>query len=96
MDGSSVVVGYRGCLVVLDFSTVDSILKPALVTVLDLTCPFLCSHKLLDSSAMLQLYCTFVSFWTGWQSKKAKRRLRKPGTVPLAYAKVMKKLNFCG
>nr|GMD74716.1 putative ribosomal protein L35 [Ipomoea batatas] len=67
LDGSSVVVGYRGCLVVLDFSTVDSILKPALVTVLDLTCPFLCSHKLLDSSAMLQLYCTFVSFWTGWQ-----------------------------
>ncbi|XP_031096814.1 uncharacterized protein LOC116001049 [Ipomoea triloba] len=30
------------------------------------------------------------------KSKKAKRRLRKPGTVPLAYAKVMKKLNFCG
>ncbi|KAI5656420.1 hypothetical protein M9H77_25213 [Catharanthus roseus] len=29
------------------------------------------------------------------KSKKARRRLRKPGTVPLAYAKVMKKLNFC-
>ncbi|KAJ7953373.1 50S ribosomal protein L35 [Quillaja saponaria] len=30
------------------------------------------------------------------KSKKSKRRLRKPGTVPPAYAKVMKKLNFCG
>ncbi|GAB2211842.1 hypothetical protein Droror1_Dr00025180 [Drosera rotundifolia] len=30
------------------------------------------------------------------KSKKAKRRLRKPSIVPLAYAKVMKKLNFCG
>ncbi|CAI9095181.1 OLC1v1031065C1 [Oldenlandia corymbosa var. corymbosa] len=30
------------------------------------------------------------------KSKKARRRLRKPGTVPLAYAKVMKKLNFKG
>ncbi|XP_022996248.1 uncharacterized protein LOC111491530 [Cucurbita maxima] len=30
------------------------------------------------------------------KSKKAKRRLRQPATVPLAYAKVMKKLNFCG
>ncbi|KAL3500063.1 hypothetical protein ACH5RR_039156 [Cinchona calisaya] len=30
------------------------------------------------------------------KSKKAKRRLRRPGTVPLAYAKVMKKLNFSG
>ncbi|CAH9133028.1 unnamed protein product [Cuscuta epithymum] len=30
------------------------------------------------------------------KSKSAKRRLRKPGTVPLAYAKVMKKLNFSG
>lgn len=30
------------------------------------------------------------------KSKKAKRRLRKPAIVPLAYAKVMKKLNFCG
>ncbi|KAE9459235.1 hypothetical protein C3L33_08852, partial [Rhododendron williamsianum] len=30
------------------------------------------------------------------QSKSAKRRLRLPGIVPLAYAKVMKKLNFCG
>ncbi|XAR70706.1 hypothetical protein NMG60_11027657 [Bertholletia excelsa] len=30
------------------------------------------------------------------KSKKAKRRLRQPGTVPPAYAKVMKKLNFCG
>ncbi|XP_059656949.1 uncharacterized protein LOC132303635 [Cornus florida] len=30
------------------------------------------------------------------KTKKAKRRLRRPGTVPLAYAKVMKKLNFCG
>ncbi|PSR89271.1 50S ribosomal protein [Actinidia chinensis var. chinensis] len=29
------------------------------------------------------------------KSKKAKRRLRQPGLVPLAYAKVMKKLNFC-
>ncbi|XP_065877208.1 uncharacterized protein [Euphorbia lathyris] len=29
------------------------------------------------------------------KSKKAKRRLRKPSTVPAAYAKVMKKLNFC-
>ncbi|KAF5946957.1 hypothetical protein HYC85_017185 [Camellia sinensis] len=29
-------------------------------------------------------------------SKSAKRRLRQPGIVPLAYAKVMKKLNFCG
>ncbi|XP_047342191.1 uncharacterized protein LOC124945746 [Impatiens glandulifera] len=29
------------------------------------------------------------------KSKSAKRRLRKPGVVPLAYAKVMKKLNFC-
>lgn len=28
------------------------------------------------------------------KSKKSKRRLRKPGVVPLAYAKVMKKLNF--
>lgn len=30
------------------------------------------------------------------KSKKAKRRLRKPEIVPLAYAKVMKKLHFCG
>ncbi|KAM7507277.1 hypothetical protein LguiA_017730 [Lonicera macranthoides] len=30
------------------------------------------------------------------KSNKAKRRLRLPGIVPLAYAKVMKKLNFCG
>ena len=30
------------------------------------------------------------------QSKKSKRRLRQPSTVPAAYAKVMKKLNFCG
>ncbi|XP_058224576.1 uncharacterized protein LOC131333831 [Rhododendron vialii] len=30
------------------------------------------------------------------KSKSAKRRLRLPGIVPLAYAKVMKKLNFCG
>ncbi|OAY24381.1 uncharacterized protein LOC110604619 [Manihot esculenta] len=30
------------------------------------------------------------------KSKKSKRRLRKPSTVPAAYAKVMKKLNFCG
>ncbi|XP_050230877.1 uncharacterized protein LOC126679901 [Mercurialis annua] len=30
------------------------------------------------------------------KSTKAKRRLRKPSTVPVAYAKVMKKLNFCG
>ncbi|KMT11404.1 hypothetical protein BVRB_5g107320 [Beta vulgaris subsp. vulgaris] len=29
------------------------------------------------------------------KSKKSKRRLRKPEIVPLAYAKVMKKLNFC-
>lgn len=29
------------------------------------------------------------------KSKSAKRRLRRPSTVPLAYAKVMKKLNFC-
>ncbi|ONK58920.1 uncharacterized protein A4U43_C08F1080 [Asparagus officinalis] len=29
------------------------------------------------------------------KSKKSKRRLRKPETVHLAYAKVMKKLNFC-
>ncbi|RDX68331.1 hypothetical protein CR513_52701, partial [Mucuna pruriens] len=28
------------------------------------------------------------------KSKKSKRRLRKPAIVPLAYAKVMKKLNF--
>ncbi|XP_015963216.1 uncharacterized protein LOC107487135 [Arachis duranensis] len=30
------------------------------------------------------------------KSKKSKRRLRKPATVPVAYAKVMKKLSFCG
>ncbi|KDP30358.1 hypothetical protein JCGZ_17087 [Jatropha curcas] len=30
------------------------------------------------------------------KSKKSRRRLRKPSTVPVAYAKVMKKLNFCG
>ncbi|KAK7309679.1 hypothetical protein RJT34_06601 [Clitoria ternatea] len=30
------------------------------------------------------------------KSKKAKRRLRKPGIVPAAYAKVMKKLSFAG
>ncbi|KAK1327184.1 hypothetical protein QJS10_CPA01g02985 [Acorus calamus] len=30
------------------------------------------------------------------KSKKAKRRLRKPEIVPAAYAKVMKKLHFCG
>ncbi|XP_077234276.1 ribosomal protein L35 [Tasmannia lanceolata] len=30
------------------------------------------------------------------KSKKSKRRLRKPALVPPAYAKVMKKLNFCG
>ncbi|RAL41571.1 hypothetical protein DM860_013105 [Cuscuta australis] len=30
------------------------------------------------------------------KSKSAKRRLRKPGTVPVAYAKVLKKLNFRG
>ncbi|XP_042034438.1 uncharacterized protein LOC121789730 [Salvia splendens] len=29
------------------------------------------------------------------KSKKSKRRLRQPGVVPAAYAKVMKKLNFC-
>ncbi|CAF2091319.1 hypothetical protein BRARA_F03678 [Brassica rapa] len=29
------------------------------------------------------------------KSKKSKRRLRQPGLVPPAYAKVMKKLNFC-
>ncbi|KAM3375378.1 putative protein isoform X1 [Capsicum galapagoense] len=29
------------------------------------------------------------------KSKKSKRRLRQPATVPVAYAKVMKKLNFC-
>ncbi|CAI0429945.1 unnamed protein product [Linum tenue] len=29
------------------------------------------------------------------KSSKAKRRLRKPAIVPAAYAKVMKKLNFC-
>ncbi|KAL9230801.1 hypothetical protein vseg_006105 [Gypsophila vaccaria] len=29
------------------------------------------------------------------KSKKSKRRLRKPEIVPLAYAKVMKKMNFC-
>ncbi|MED6144411.1 hypothetical protein PIB30_015415 [Stylosanthes scabra] len=30
------------------------------------------------------------------KSKKSKRRLRKPAIVPAAYAKVMKKLSFCG
>ncbi|XP_061343092.1 uncharacterized protein LOC133289214 [Gastrolobium bilobum] len=30
------------------------------------------------------------------KSKKSKRRLRQPAIVPAAYAKVMKKLNFCG
>ncbi|XP_004512447.1 uncharacterized protein [Cicer arietinum] len=30
------------------------------------------------------------------KSKISKRRLRLPSTVPAAYAKVMKKLNFCG
>ncbi|XP_010529237.1 PREDICTED: uncharacterized protein LOC104806179 [Tarenaya hassleriana] len=30
------------------------------------------------------------------KSKKSKRRLRQPALVPAAYAKVMKKLNFCG
>ncbi|GAB2273373.1 hypothetical protein Dimus_008170 [Dionaea muscipula] len=30
------------------------------------------------------------------KSKKAKRRLRRPGIVSLAYAKVLKKLDFCG
>ncbi|KAJ8774266.1 hypothetical protein K2173_009697 [Erythroxylum novogranatense] len=30
------------------------------------------------------------------KSKKSKRRLRRPSTVPTAYAKVMKRLNFCG
>ncbi|KAL4601725.1 hypothetical protein ACB092_10G002300 [Castanea dentata] len=30
------------------------------------------------------------------KSKKSKRRLKQPGIVPAAYAKVMKKLNFCG
>ncbi|KAL0928221.1 hypothetical protein M5K25_000093 [Dendrobium thyrsiflorum] len=30
------------------------------------------------------------------KSKKSKRRLRKPAIVHLAYAKVMKKLNFAG
>ncbi|CAH2046291.1 unnamed protein product [Thlaspi arvense] len=29
------------------------------------------------------------------KSKKSKRRLRQPGLVPPAYAKTMKKLNFC-
>lgn len=29
------------------------------------------------------------------KSKKSKRRLRQPATVPVAYAKVMKKLSFC-
>ncbi|KAL9246970.1 hypothetical protein vseg_020447 [Gypsophila vaccaria] len=29
------------------------------------------------------------------KSKKSKRRLRKPEIVPAAYAKVMKKMNFC-
>ncbi|XP_057478408.1 uncharacterized protein LOC130765854 [Actinidia eriantha] len=29
------------------------------------------------------------------KSNKAKRRLRQPGLVPSAYAKVMKKLSFC-
>ncbi|KAL7150517.1 hypothetical protein ABFS83_05G117900 [Erythranthe nasuta] len=30
------------------------------------------------------------------KSKKSKRRLRQPGIVPPAYAKVLKKLNFSG
>ncbi|KAF5743761.1 hypothetical protein HS088_TW08G00348 [Tripterygium wilfordii] len=30
------------------------------------------------------------------KSKKSKRRLRQPAIVPAAFAKVMKKLNFCG
>ncbi|CAJ2647060.1 unnamed protein product [Trifolium pratense] len=30
------------------------------------------------------------------KSKIAKRRLRQPALVPVAYAKVMKKLGFCG
>ncbi|KAF6138777.1 hypothetical protein GIB67_040909 [Kingdonia uniflora] len=30
------------------------------------------------------------------KSKKSKRRLRQPALVHAAYAKVMKKLNFCG
>ncbi|XP_072986277.1 uncharacterized protein [Typha latifolia] len=30
------------------------------------------------------------------KSKKAKRRLRKPAIVHAAYAKVIKRLNFCG
>ncbi|TYI15333.1 hypothetical protein ES332_A08G179100v1 [Gossypium tomentosum] len=29
------------------------------------------------------------------KSKKSRRRLRQPAIVPAAYAKVMKKLNFC-
>ncbi|KAL3610186.1 hypothetical protein D5086_001206 [Populus alba] len=29
------------------------------------------------------------------KSKKSRRRLRQPSTVPAAYAKVMKKLSFC-
>ncbi|XP_039029865.1 uncharacterized protein LOC120164179 isoform X2 [Hibiscus syriacus] len=29
------------------------------------------------------------------KSKKSRRRLRQPALVPAAYAKVMKKLNFC-
>ena len=28
--------------------------------------------------------------------QNTERRLRQPGIVPAAYAKVMKKLNFCG
>lgn len=37
-----------------------------------------------------------INFWYSLQSKIAKRRLRSPGIVPAAYAKVMKKLGFCG
>ncbi|KAH9604497.1 hypothetical protein KSS87_021425 [Heliosperma pusillum] len=36
-----------------------------------------------------------VLLWLTMVSKKSKRRLRKPEIVPAAYAKVMKKMNFC-
>ncbi len=50
-----------------------------------------CEIDCADGCFHLQL----INFWPLMQSKKSKRRLRQPSTVPAAYAKVMKKLNFC-
>ncbi|KAG6409791.1 hypothetical protein SASPL_127833 [Salvia splendens] len=46
-------------------------------------------------NAFSKIFSTLEELKLSVESKKSKRRLRQPGIVPAAYAKVMKKLNFC-